>query len=47
MTQPEAIQQIIKGETCADSGWKDGVDGRAVTRDLVARNGPLVPSPTG
>ncbi|SPL91276.1 unnamed protein product [[Actinomadura] parvosata subsp. kistnae] len=45
-TKPEAIEQVMKGETPADSGWKDGVDGRAVTRDFMACTGPIVPSPT-
>ncbi|MGR6916244.1 hypothetical protein ACU635_18555 [[Actinomadura] parvosata] len=45
--KPEAIELIMQGKTPADSGWKDGVDGRTLTRDLAACNGPIAPSPTG
>ncbi|MEV1167087.1 hypothetical protein [Nonomuraea sp. NPDC049784] len=44
---PEAIEQVLQGKTPAGSGWKDGVDGKAVTSALAACKDPIVPSPTG
>ncbi|WP_345575246.1 hypothetical protein [Nonomuraea rosea] len=46
--KPEAIEQVIQGQTPAGSGWKDGVDGRTVTSELAACGPyPLPPSTTG
>ncbi|MEV5504594.1 hypothetical protein AB0M50_55235 [Nonomuraea fuscirosea] len=44
---PEAIEQVLQGKTPAGSGWKDGVDGKALTSALAACEGPIAPSPNG
>ncbi|WP_146103889.1 hypothetical protein [Nonomuraea solani] len=41
-----AVEELLQGRTPAGSGWKAGVDGKALTDAFVARQGGLVPSPT-
>ncbi|MGP3957089.1 hypothetical protein ACTWPT_13900 [Nonomuraea sp. 3N208] len=43
---PEALEQILQGKTPAGSGWKEGVDGKALSNAFAACEGSLAPSPT-
>ncbi|MFI9560994.1 hypothetical protein [Nonomuraea endophytica] len=43
---PEAIEQVLQGKTPEGDGWKDGVDGKALTSALAACTNSTFPSPS-